>query len=224
MIIKAHNISKSYTTDSQKLNVLNELSLQMEKGEFLGIFGASGTGKSTLLHILGGLDAPDKGQVFVDEHNIYSFSDKKLAKFRNMDVGFVFQFYHLLPEFTALENVMLPLLVANKSKKEAKAIAQETLAQVGLDDRMSHYPHELSGGEQQRVALARAIVMKPSIILADEPTGNLDQENGKKIINLLHDINKKHNMTVVMVTHNPELTKNMTRILRLKDGKLQQMV
>jgi lipoprotein-releasing system ATP-binding protein len=222
-ILSATNIEKKYGTDGQGLVVLSKLNISASKGEFIGIFGASGSGKSTLLHILGGLDKPNEGEVIVNDKNIYKIPNDKLASFRNKDVGFIFQFYHLLPEFNALENVMLPALIAGEKKKDTQERATESLKAVGLEDRVNHFPNELSGGEQQRVAISRALIMDPKIILADEPTGNLDQENGEKIMDMLLEINSKNGITILMVTHNPDLLKKLKKVSKLENGKLHQV-
>lgn len=222
-ILKATNIEKKYGNDNQGLVVLSELNISANEGEFTGIFGASGSGKSTLLHILGGLDKPDEGEVMVNDKNIYNIPNDELARFRNKDVGFIFQFYHLLPEFNALENVMLPALIAGENKKDAQERAIKSLKAVGMGDRAKHFPNELSGGEQQRVAISRALIMGPKIILADEPTGNLDQENGEKVMDMLLEINSKSDITILMVTHNPDLLKKLNKVLKLENGKLHQV-
>ena len=221
LILKAENIFKSFqTTKKVKLNVLKGISLEILKEEITIIVGASGAGKSTLLHLLGGLDRPDSGEVYYDEKNIFNFSDDKLAKFRNKNVGFVFQFHHLLPEFTALENVMMPQLIDGVNLKKAKRKSEELLETVGLNERLDHKPAELSGGEQQRVAVARALANKPKIIFADEPTGNLDSVNSEEIHKLILDLKTNLGVTFVMVTHNQSLVNLADQIYEIKDGKI----
>ena len=203
--------------------MLQGLNLEIAPRKKIGIVGASGVGKSTLLHILGGLDSPDTGQVFVEKDNLYQLSEDKRAKLRNRYFGFVFQFYHLLPELTALENVFLPALIAGFSKKEAHEWASIALERVGLKTRVSHYPSELSGGEQQRVALARACVLKPKVILADEPTGNLDEKTGDEVLKFLLDGVEAAEGSLILVTHNKELLKNCDEVFELKHGQLQKI-
>lgn len=211
---------KTYADLAVPLEVLRGADLCLEEGESVGIFGASGTGKSTLLHILGGLDRPTAGQVSAAGFDLGTMREDELAHFRNREVGFVFQFYHLLPEFTAIENVMLPALIAGLGQKEARRRAGEALEAVGLSERLQHRPAMLSGGEQQRVAIARAVVMKPRVILADEPTGNLDRETGKKVWDYLKDLHTNGGIALVAVTHNRDLIDGFTRSLELRDGKL----
>jgi lipoprotein-releasing system ATP-binding protein len=186
----------------------------------LAILGVSGAGKSTLIHILGTLDHPSSGSVLYDDINVFAWEKKRLAEFRNSTIGFVFQFHNLLPEFNSLENTMMPALIHGLSLREAKARAKVLLQEVGLGDRLNHKPGELSGGEQQRVAVARALIMKPEIILADEPTGNLDSETGKKIENILLDLNKNKQITLIVVTHNKSLADRMSQKIRLSDGRI----
>jgi lipoprotein-releasing system ATP-binding protein len=219
-LIDVRNVHKTYTTDTQPLEVLKGVSLQVEEGSALAILGASGAGKSTLLHIMGTLDKPSSGQVCFEGQDLFRFSEKKLSAFRNRTIGFVFQFHHLLPMLTALENTMLPRMIGGSSKKEAMDRAAALLAQVGLEARQNHRPSELSGGEQQRVAIARALVNDPKVLLADEPTGNLDSQTGKEIADLLMDLHGRHRMTLVIVTHNQELAARLTGRIRLSDGRL----
>jgi len=220
-ILKAEGIIKSYQTDKKvKLEVLKSVSLQIEREKISVIIGASGAGKSTLLHILGTLDRPDGGKVFYNEQNIFSLSDDKLAKFRNKNIGFVFQFHHLLPEFTAVENVAIPKMIGGVSKNAALIKAEELLIAVGLEERINHKPAELSGGEQQRIAVARALANDPSIIFADEPTGNLDSANSKILHNILIDLRDKYGKTFVIVTHNKELVELADTVYEMKDGIL----
>ncbi len=204
------------------LHVLNDIDLDIRTGEMLAIVGASGVGKSTLLHILGGLDRPTSGSVFYGSVDVFGLSSDRLARFRNEHVGFVFQFHHLLPEFSALENVMLPALIRGTEPAAAAENASKVLADVGLGGRTHHRPGELSGGEQQRVAVARALVLSPDAVLADEPTGNLDTHTGEAIHELLQNINKERGITFVIVTHNDRLAIRADRVLRMADGKLHQ--
>jgi len=220
MTFTVKDLHKSYDKGSASVSVLKGLSFSCSESEFVGIFGASGTGKSTLLHVIGGLDRPDSGSVLFDNEDIYKKRDKDLAGFRNRTVGFVFQFYHLLPEFSALENVMLPCLISGMGKGEATRLAKESLSIVELDHRISHRPSEMSGGEQQRVAIARAVVMQPKFILADEPTGNLDEATGNKVFAYLERLHKETKTGVIMVTHNPDLLKHIPKKYELKSGAL----
>lgn len=220
-MIEAKNIGKVYGSGHTALPVLQDLNFEYSQGEIVGVYGSSGSGKSTFLHIIGGLDRPDMGDVQVNGENLYSYPESKLADYRNKTVGFVFQFYHLLPEFNAEENVMLPCLIAGLSKKEGRRRAGRALEKTGLAKRMTHRPAELSGGEQQRVAISRAIVMEPKILLADEPTGNLDKKTGDDVMKVLLDLNKRDGMGIIMVTHDISLVSDMDRTLELKDGKLQ---
>lgn len=215
------NLHKTYDGADKSVNVLNGLSFSCKEGELIGVFGTSGAGKSTFLHILGGLDRPSQGVVKFDGTDIYSKGGKFLSRFRNETIGFVFQFYHLLPEFSALENVMLPCLINGLGRKEAESRAKEALSNVEMFDRGAHRPSELSGGEQQRVAVARAVVMRPRFILADEPTGNLDEATGLKVFSNLLNLHEKTKTGMIMVTHNPDLLKKMPRRLELKGGILQ---
>jgi len=220
-ILKANNIFKSFQkTKKVNLNVLKGISLEIQKEKITIIVGASGAGKSTLLHLLGGLDRPDSGEVYYDEDNIFNFSDDKLAKFRNKNVGFVFQFHHLLPEFTALENVMIPQLINGTNFSNAKSKSEELLSTVGLNERLDHKPAELSGGEQQRVAVARALANEPKIIFADEPTGNLDSVNSDEIHKLILDLKTNLGVTFVIVTHNQNLVNLADQIYEIRDGKI----
>jgi lipoprotein-releasing system ATP-binding protein len=221
ILLRAENIKKRYATaDKQQLEVLKGISLDIMAGETIAVIGPSGAGKSTLLHILGGLDTPDEGIVSYHNENIFSFSDEKRARFRNYEIGFIFQFHHLLPEFTALENVFLPGLIANRETGEIRKKGEELLSLVGLADRMEHFPSELSGGEQQRVAVARALLNNPRILFADEPSGNLDQTGGRLLHDLLWNLNKERGVTLFVVTHNMELAERADRIIRLIDGKI----
>lgn len=218
-LIKAENIYKSYRTVKDiHLEVLKGISIEIEAKRISVIVGASGAGKSTLLHLLGGLDKPDKGNIYFDEENISSFLDDKLARFRNNKIGFVFQFHHLLPEFTAVENVTIPQLINGKDFKAAENKSKEILSEVGLTERIEHKPAELSGGEQQRVALARALANDPDIILADEPTGNLDSVNSESIHKLIFDLKERLGKTFLIVTHNPGLVELADNLYEIKDG------
>lgn len=213
-------ISKSYSAGGVDLNVLTDVHFSMAGGDRIAVTGASGIGKSTLLHILGTLDRPDAGRLICDGVDVFAADDKHLAAFRNRTIGFVFQFHHLLPEFTALENVMLPRMIRGERGERAKRDAAAILDRVGLSGRLDHRAGELSGGEQQRVAIARAVVGRPAILLADEPTGNLDGKNSSQIHELLDDLNHETGMTVVVVTHNLELAGYMDRQVTLEGGQL----
>lgn len=220
-LLRGENIWKEYTNGkSVTLQVLRGVDIEIRQGEFVVIVGPSGSGKSTLLHILGGLDSPTDGAVMLDGEDIFKFSEDELAEFRNKKLGFVFQFHHLLPEFTALENVCMPALIQGKKMDESKVSATKFLKNVGLEGRMLHKPNELSGGEQQRVAVARALMNHPQLILADEPSGNLDKENGLRLHELLADLSEKEGHTFVVATHNPDLAKRADRILKMVDGRL----
>jgi lipoprotein-releasing system ATP-binding protein len=215
-MLSAKNLSKKYAT----FTVVNNVSLEVAKGEIISIVGPSGAGKSTLLHLIGALDKPDSGSVLIDGTDILQLPSKKQAKFRNSHLGFVFQFHHLLPEFSAIENVCVPLWIKGLGKKEAKEQAAEMLAVVGLSGRLENKPSELSGGEQQRVAIARALVTRPSVIMADEPTGNLDSANAHLVHNLFLDLRKKFEQTFIMITHNDALAQMTDRTLTMQDGKI----
>ena len=215
-MIKANNIHFSYGN----LKVLKGLDLHIQKGEFVSIVGASGSGKTTLLQLLGTLENTDSGEIIIDEKYVQKLSEKELATFRNQKIGFVFQFHNLLVEFSALENVCLPAYIAGISKKQAEKKAKEILSMLGLENRMTHKPSELSGGEQQRVAVARALINSPAVILADEPSGNLDSKNAKDLHKLLLELNQERGQTIVIVTHNDELANMANRKLEMVDGKL----
>lgn len=214
-MIKADHIKKSFGT----LVVLKDICFQADAAEVVSIVGASGAGKSTLLHILGTLSKPDSGEVIIDGTDLLSLSDKELARFRNTRIGFVFQAHHLLPEFTAIENVMIPALIAGKSRREASSEALELLSQLGLGDRVNHKPSELSGGEQQRVAIARALVNRPAVLFADEPSGNLDSKNKDELHRLFFDLRDRYGITIIIVTHDKELAALSDRTLEMKDGE-----
>lgn len=217
-MIHAQNIYKSF----EGLEVLKGVSLSINKGEIVSIIGASGAGKSTLLQILGTLTKSDKGSIQINNQNIQKFNSKDLSKFRNQEIGFIFQEHQLLPEFSALENVCLPYWIQQGSKKDAEIRAKEILNELGLADRLYHKPTDLSGGEQQRVAVARALINKPSVIFADEPSGNLDSTNAKKLHELFFELRERHKQTFVIVTHNRELAKMSDRMLEMKDGLIIQ--
>ncbi|MBN1283136.1 MAG: ABC transporter ATP-binding protein [Proteobacteria bacterium] len=218
--LEARGIWKTYTDMAEPVEVLRGLDLSVEAGEAVGIFGASGSGKSTLLHVIGGLDSPTEGSVSVAGFLLGSLSDEEIARFRNREVGFVFQFYHLLPEFSALENVMLPALIAGHPKGEARGMASDALDAMGLANRQDHMPAMLSGGEQQRVAIARAAVLRPRVILADEPTGNLDRQTGDMVWKYLVDLNREKGIAIVAVTHNRGLIDRSMSAYELSDGRL----
>ena len=222
VILEASNINKSYFRSNDALHVLKGIDLKIKEGDIVSISGPSGAGKSTLLHILGGLDRPDQGMVHLDGENIYDLKDAARAKIRNSKVGFVFQFYHLLPEFTALENVLLPAMIQMRrgSKKQFEGQGLDLLDKVGLKERAQHKPYQLSGGEQQRVAIARALINKPRIVFCDEPTGNLDSQSGEGIIHLLLDLNKRNNQTLVIVTHDEHVARCSHRTIHIRDGEL----
>jgi lipoprotein-releasing system ATP-binding protein len=205
---------------TEELHVLEGIDLDIQQGEMLAIVGASGVGKSTFLHIIGGLDRPTSGKVLYGDLDVFGLNNDRIAQFRNERVGFVFQFHHLLPEFSALENVMMPALIRRIDRKDAARTAADILNEVGLSARLHHRPGELSGGEQQRVAVARALMLHPDVVLADEPTGNLDAHTGEAVHQLLQDINKQKGVTFVIVTHNDKLAIRADRVLRMTEGKL----
>jgi lipoprotein-releasing system ATP-binding protein len=220
-MLRAVNLIKSYQTEKKvNLEILKSVSLEINPEKISVIIGASGAGKSTLLHLLGGLDRPDSGEVIFNGNNIFTLSDDKLAKFRNRNIGFVFQFHHLLPEFTALENTAIPQMINGVSLTKASANAKEILDVVGLSERLNHKPAELSGGEQQRVAVARALANDPSIIFADEPTGNLDSANSESIHELIVELRDKFKKTFVIVTHNAALVNLADKVFEIKDGRI----
>jgi len=217
-MIKLQNIQKVYRTDTVQTQALNNITLDIAKGEFLSIMGPSGCGKSTLLNIMGLLDMPSQGDVKIDDQSTQKLSDKALAHFRNKKLGFIFQSYHLINDLKVLDNVELPLLYRSSSSTQRSELAQEALAKVGLSNRVKHFPSQLSGGQKQRVAIARAIVGKPEIILADEPTGNLDSAMGNEIMEILLNLNRTEGTTIVMVTHDEHMAKKTHRLMRLFDG------
>ncbi len=220
-LIRVEGLKKSYITEAGDLEVLKGIDLQIWPGEMVSIVGASGVGKSTLLHILGTLDRPTTGNVFFNEIDVFSLNDQELAQFRNKSIGFVFQFHHLLPEFTALENVMMPAIIGGLTHEEARVRAMDLLQQLGLSGRLEHRPGELSGGEQQRVAVARALVMNPEVVLADEPTGNLDTRTGNELFDLLKRLNSEKGITFLVVTHNEALASRCSRIIKMVDGRIE---
>ena len=222
-LLDIRDLDKTFVHRGKTLNVLHGLNLKIYPGDSISIMGPSGAGKSTLLHVMGTLDAPSSGKILFDGEDIFARSAARVAKFRNERIGFAFQFHHLLPEFTALENVMMPGLIGRMKRTEAEERATELLRTVGLGERLNHQPGELSGGEQQRVAIARALFRKPSLLLADEPTGNLDRKTGAEIHALLRDLNEKTGITVVVVTHDPLLADTMQIQLLVDDGKVIPM-
>ena len=219
-MIEARDLKKSFHLDQTEVHVLKGVSLEIKRGEMVAIVGASGVGKTTLLHILGTLDRPTSGTVRFDGDDVFAKDDQTLADFRNRKIGFVFQFHHLLPEFTALENVMMPALIRRQGEKEARAAAEAVLKEVGLAHRLEHRIGELSGGEQQRVAVARALVLQPNVVFADEPTGNLDTHTGEEVFRLMRDLNRAKGITFVIVTHNEALSNQANRIIRMVDGQI----
>ncbi len=220
-LLRAQGIHKSYSLGRRILDVLRGVDLQLARGDFVALRGASGAGKSTLLHLLGGLDSPTRGEVWLGGRNLAGFSRKDLAQMRNRAVGFIFQAYYLLPELDALENVCLPARMARMAARQAEARGRELLARVGLQERIEHKPYELSGGEQQRVAIARALINEPELVLADEPTGNLDSHTGQDIIDLLCNLRQEQNTTLVMATHDAKLAARAPRVVELVDGQIQ---
>jgi lipoprotein-releasing system ATP-binding protein len=219
--VEARGIVKAYQDGARRVEVLRGADLALEPGELVAVTGPSGSGKSTLLHLLGALDRPDSGSVVIAGHDLGSLHGARLAEFRGRTLGFVFQFHQLLPDFTALENVAMPARIAGWRSNRALARAGALLAEVGLDDRASHFPNQLSGGERQRVALCRALLLEPPLLLADEPTGNLDPDSGEQVFTLLLDLQRRHGTTTLMVTHNPGIASRCGRVLRLEDGVLR---
>ena len=218
-LIQLVEVAKSFVTNGNTVDVLKGICLEVWEGEMVAVVGASGVGKSTLLHVMGGLERPDSGDVLCRGENIFGYNDEDLARFRNETIGFVFQFHHLLPEFNALENTMMPALINGKDMSESQERAEVALTRVGLRDRMKHAIGELSGGEQQRVAVARSLILEPAILLADEPTGNLDPKTGETIHDLLISLNREDGLTGVIVTHNMELAGKLSRKMTLTDGR-----
>jgi lipoprotein-releasing system ATP-binding protein len=213
-------LNKAFDLGAQRIHVLRDLNLSVAHGEMVAIVGASGVGKSTLLHLLGGLDRADSGRILVADTDLRALGDADLVQFRNRNVGFVFQFHHLLPEFDATENVEMPMRIARRSRSEARARALDLLGRVALSDRVKHRPGLMSGGEQQRVAVARALTMKPSLLLADEPTGDLDENTAESLQTLLREMHAEHGLTSIIATHNPKLASACDRVLRLERGQL----
>jgi lipoprotein-releasing system ATP-binding protein len=220
LFIELKEITKTFIKDGQNIEVLKSLNLEIAQGESLAFLGVSGAGKSTLLHILGVLDHPTSGSLLFDGANAFEWSERQRAEFRNRKIGFVFQVFNLLPEFTSLENTMMPALIGGMPKRQARQKAEDLLAEVGLAHRLTHRPGELSGGEQQRVAVARALMMEPEVLLTDEPTGNLDRSTGKRIEDTLIALNESKGITLVVVTHNKQLADRMSRCIGLQDGKI----
>lgn len=221
LVLSCHNVSRTYQDGKLKVEVIQSLDLQVAEGESVSIVGASGSGKSTLLHILGGLDEPSEGEVTLMGQALKSLNQKQIGQLRNQYLGFVYQFHHLLPEFTALENVMMPLLIGKMPKAQATLQAQAMLEKVGLKERVLHRPAELSGGERQRAAIARALVTRPKCLLADEPTGNLDRKNAAVILDLMLELQQELGTALVVVTHDEELAARFQRVLTMREGHLQ---
>jgi len=220
-ILEVQGVKKSYSLGKVLVPALQNVSFNVKEGEFLTIFGPSGSGKSTLLHLIGCLDRPDEGEIFIGGLNVLKLSDDKLAELRLTRIGFIFQFFNLLPRLTALKNVELPLTIAGVPEKEAVNIAEQMLKLVGLEARMNHKPYELSGGEQQRVAIARALINNPKIVLADEPTGNLDTKTGWETVQFMKKLNEEKGQTFIVVTHDPHIAETADRIIHLKDGLIE---
>ena len=219
-LVSAQAVSKTYAMGRRSLTVLREMNFSVARGEFIALRGASGAGKSTLLHLIGGLDTPNSGQIHFAGQNLATFSENQLTEFRNRRVGFVFQAYHLLPELNALENVCLPARMARTAAGQAEGRGRELLSRVGLKDRMEHKPYELSGGEQQRVAIARALINEPELLLADEPTGNLDSHTGGEIIELLKNLRAEKQMTLIIATHDAKVAAHAENVVELVDGRI----
>lgn len=220
IVLSAQNVHKTYLLGKRSLEVLRGVSLEMRQGEFLALRGASGAGKSTLLHLLGGLDNPNQGEIWLAQKNLATLSRRELAQVRNQEIGFIFQAYYLLPELDALENVCLPARMARTNAREAETRGRDLLARVGLKDRLDHRPYELSGGEQQRVAIARALINEPNLILADEPTGNLDSHTGEEIIELLVSLRAEKQTTLVIATHDAKVAARAPKLIELVDGQV----
>lgn len=221
ILIKVESVSKSFKKGKGQVDVLKGIDLSIFRGEMVALKGPSGAGKSTLMHILGGLESPSHGKIFFETRDIYSMDDNSLSGFRNKEIGFVFQFHHLLPEFSSLENVIMPALVAREPHKKANEKALAILDKVGLSHRLTHKPGELSGGEQQRVAIARALMMGPKVLLADEPTGNLDSKTGDEVFSMLAELNREMGITCIIVTHNEGLAARLDRQFVIQDGRLE---
>lgn len=217
-ILKVENLTKIYGKDSTEVTALDHVSFEVEKGEFVAIVGASGSGKSTLLHLIGGVDRPTEGKVYIEGKDIYSFDDDKLAIFRRRQIGLIYQFYNLIPVLNVEENIILPLELDNR--KTDKEELNQLVRLLGLEDRTKHLPNELSGGQQQRTSIGRALITRPALILADEPTGNLDSKSGDEIVELLKKSNREYKQTIIMITHNMEIAKCADRIIRIEDGKV----
>jgi lipoprotein-releasing system ATP-binding protein len=220
-LVAVEGVSKTFVHEGRQVPILNGIDLSIDQGEMLCVVGPSGAGKSTLLHLLGTLDLPTEGKILYDGQDVTSYSSAKLADFRNRSIGFVFQFHHLLPEFTALENVLMPGRIRGERRGELEQRARDLLIEVGLGQRLTHRPGELSGGEQQRVALARALIMNPRLVLADEPTGNLDTTTGHAMHELLFGLNQTRGTTFLVVTHSPELAEQMPRVVHMRDGRIE---
>lgn len=220
-LVAVQNVKKSFVHEGREVPILRGIDLSIDEGEMLCIVGPSGAGKSTLLHLLGTLDLPSEGRILIGGEDVTTYSSSKLADFRNRSIGFVFQFHHLLPEFTALENVMMPGRIRGEAGAELESRARELLAEAGLEKRVTHRPGELSGGEQQRVALARALIMNPRLVLADEPTGNLDSTTSKAMHDLMFGLNKSRGTTFLVVTHSADLAAQMPRVVHMRDGRVE---
>jgi putative ABC transport system ATP-binding protein len=220
-IIDTRNLYKIYQNGSEELTVLNDVSLKVSQGEFLAVLGPSGSGKSTLMNILGCLDKPSSGEYYLDELNVLEAQDDELAEIRNHKIGFVFQQFNLLPRLSALQNVSLPLLYRGMSEKDSRKKAKEILSRLGLDDRLQHHPNELSGGQQQRVAIARAMITEPHLLLADEPTGNLDSKSSQEVMKLLHELHEQDH-TIVVITHDQEVARKVGKVIYIRDGKVYE--
>lgn len=220
-ILSARHLGKTYREGNSVLHVLEDINLELNAGESLAIIGASGSGKSTLLNSLGGLDKPTQGSVHINDKDINSISELERCRLRNQHLGFIYQFHHLLPEFTALENVCMPLLIGNKDVAQSKQLAKQVLSEMGLGQRLHHKPGELSGGERQRAAIARALIHKPQCILADEPTGNLDRKTAEQVTDIIAELNKTHNTALIVVTHDLHIAERMDRTLELEDGRFK---
>lgn len=217
-ILKVYNLTKKYGKDENEVIAVNNISFSVNRGEFVAIVGSSGSGKSTLLHLIGGVDRPTSGKVYIDGKDIYSFNNDELARFRRKNIGLIYQFYNLLPILNVEENITLPCDLDGKNIDKKKL--DELLKTLGLENRKLHLPNELSGGQQQRVAIGRSLINSPTLILADEPTGNLDTKSSSEIVNLLKETNKKYNQTIIMITHNLELAKEADRVIKIEDGKI----